>query len=115
MLAAILTTSKMPLHLAMDYHTIGPSNMYSTAAILKFCYSTVEYSLPLYNRVGTWSSLSRFIIGDPFPATMFLCINIISSEEIGHDHVHTKSGCVAPYKHYTKPKSRPKAFAAFFR
>ena len=31
------------------------------------------------------------------------------SEEVGHDHVHTKSGRVAHIQHCTKCKSRSKA------
>ena len=42
---------------------------------------------------------------------MYIC-NDQASEEVGHNHVCTESGCVAPYKHYTKPKSQSKALMA---
>ena len=34
------------------------------------------------------------------------------TEEVGHDHVRTKSGRVAPYNNTIKPKTQSKALAA---
>ena len=45
------------------------------------------------------------------------CINhahVVHPGEVGHNHMRTKSGRVAPYTRNTKPKSCPKALAAVF-